>query len=119
MIGDTDAACRVERGFVAGVVEELLDGRSGYADGPERELLSAVLFDGIQSYVNFLLAKTDAERSRFREAYRWVQSKESDYTFSFVAVCEALGIHPEYLKLGIINATNPHLKLISKARRVS
>jgi hypothetical protein len=118
MIGNGEEARGVERGFAAAILQEALDTKLGYAEGPERNLLSALLFDGIQSYVNFLLAKTETEKSRYREAYRWVQSQESDYTFSFEAVCEGLGINPEYLRLGIISATNPHLRSIAKSRRV-
>lgn len=118
MIGDTENVGGFSKRLTVAVVEEAVDSRAGYADGPERNLLAALLFDGIQSYVNYLLAKTEADRSRFREAYRWVQSRESDYTFSFVRVCEALGICPEYLRLGIINATKPQLRLIAQSRRI-
>jgi len=117
--GDFDLKAGFERGFATSVVSELIDPKAGYADGPERALLGALLFDGVQSFVSYMLANTEAERSKFREAYSWVMNRTSDYSFAFEPVCEALGINPEYLRLGLINATNSLLQSVSKSRRNS
>ncbi len=86
------------------------DSEGGYATGAERALLSALLFDGLQSYVRYLSAETLSERSDYSEAYRWVhKADEEDYVFSFESVCDALGINPEYLRLGLANASNSFL----------
>jgi hypothetical protein len=91
------------------IVEEILHfNDTGYAAGPERELLSALLFDGIQSFLNFAKRDGSEARARFREAYSWIHKKGDEYIFSFDSVCEGLGIDPEFLRYGLANvcATN-------------
>lgn len=87
-------------------VSDIIESGEGYASGPERLLLSALLFDGVQSYMNYFAADSDESKSKYREAYLWVHRTGSDYVFSFDAVCEALGVNPEYLRYGLINACN-------------
>ncbi|MFN4895668.1 MAG: hypothetical protein ACK5GN_12995 [Pseudomonadota bacterium] len=115
--GDSEVTQGFDSGFATSVIENILDNKAGYAEGPERALLSALLFDGVQSCVSFLIAQSEEERARYREAYNWVTTNDADYAFSFVCVCEALGINSEYLRLGLINATNSLLESVSKSRR--
>ena len=75
------------------LVNDILIGEGGYARGPERALLAALLFDGVQSYMNYaqcLIEETDG--SKYREAYNWVHRQGGEYIFAFDCVCEALGI---------------------------
>ena len=89
------------------IVDEILDSERGYARGPERALMSALLFDGIQSYMNYACTVNERTKNKYREAYNWVHSDNSpEYIFSFNNVCEALGVDPEYLKFGMANACN-------------
>ena len=118
-VGDFSVSKGFETGFATAVLEEIVDTKAGYAQGPERALLSALLFDGVQSFVSYILAKTPSEKSKYVEAYNWVMDKQNDYAFSFINVCEALGINPEYLKFGLANATNSLLESVSKSRRIS
>ncbi len=118
-VGDNDITTGFNQGFATSVVNEILDSKRGYADGPERALLSALLFDGVQSCISYFIATSPDERSEFREAYNWVMDGDNDYAFSFICVCEALGINPEYLRLGLINASNTLLQAVSKSRRNS
>jgi hypothetical protein len=115
--GDSEVTHGFESGFATSVIENIIDNKAGYADGPERALLSALLFDGVQSCVSYFIAQSAEERARYREAYNWVMTSDNDYAFSYVCVCEALGINAEYLRLGLINATNSLLESVSKARR--
>jgi len=115
--GDSEVTHGFSSGFATSVVENILDNKAGYADGPERALLSALLFDGVQACVSYFIATSPEERTRYREAYNWVMVSDTDYAFSFICVCEALGINHEYLRLGLINATNSLLESVSKARR--
>jgi hypothetical protein len=103
--------------FFTTVFEEVAEGSAGYASGPERALLSALLFDGIQSFISYATATTEATKATHREAYNWVMKGSEDYVFSFHNVCEALGIKPEWLRIGLINAANSHLAEIGKMRR--
>lgn len=107
------------QGFNAGVVfaEELLSNSKGYAKGPVRSLMSALLFDGVQSFLNFALTPAKSRKSRSLEAYNWVMKKGTDYIFAFDSVCEALGVDPDYLRLGLINTCNAHAGEWKRSRR--
>ena len=118
-IGEFELNKGLEQGLSTSVLEEIVDNGAGYASGPERGLLSALLFDGVQSFISYMLASTPQERTRYVEAHNWVMEKSSEYAFSFVAVCEGLGINPEYLRLGLITASTALLESVSKARRNS
>jgi len=82
------------------IVDQAYDNSKGYASGPERELMSALLFDGVQAYMTCQSKHED----RYKEAVNWVHTKCKDYVFSFENVCEALGLDPEYLRYGLLNA---------------
>ena len=117
VFGDSELQAGFRRGFSTEVVDELIHSNEGYAQGPERALLGALLFDGVQSFIGYMLASTSQERSTYREAYQWVMEQRSEYAFSFESVCEALGINPEWLRFGLTNATNSLLQSVSKSRR--
>jgi hypothetical protein len=85
--------------------EDQVGGARGYARGPERSLLSALLFDAVQGYVNYTCSDRAGVRNRYREAYEWVQRRGSDYVFAFDSVCEALGIDPNFLRCGLANVS--------------
>lgn len=99
------------------VVDEIMDNEQGFARGPERALLGALLFDGIQAFINYALAASQTEKSRFAEAFNWVMDKGGEEAFSFNSVCEALGISPERLRLGLANASTSLLHEVGKSRR--
>ena len=77
---------------------------SGYAQGSERSLLSALLFDGIQAYMNYVFATSARHRTRYREAFLWVTSSSREDLFGFDNVCEALGMDPNYIRHGLHKA---------------
>ncbi len=115
--GDLDITTGSWGGFSTVAVDELVEHDKGYAVGPERALLSALLFDGIQSFIAYALASTPKERSAYAEAHQWVMDRGREYVFSFHNVCEALGIHPDYLRYGLVNASNSLLAEVGKSRR--
>jgi hypothetical protein len=90
-------------------VEEITEISGGYATGPERELLSAMLFDGIQRFLCLIEAEGVEAKLRYREAWNWITQDEDLYVFSFNNVCEALGIDPGYLRIGLMNIKNSRL----------
>jgi hypothetical protein len=99
------------------VVDEIVESTRGYARGPERALLGALLFDGIQAYIAYALAVTPSEKARYLEAFTWVTDTTAEEPFSFNGVCDALGISPEYLRIGLANASTSLLFEVGKARR--
>lgn len=94
--------------------DELPDGH-GYAHGPERALMSALLFDAIQLILSGRQFRRASDALAYRETCDWVMSRDRDYVFSFENVCEGLGINPDYLRLGIVNICNS--KRSKKIRR--
>jgi hypothetical protein len=88
------------------LIEEIFDTEKGFARGPERALLSALLFDGLMAYIAYASTDRATARSRYKEAYTWVHTKGFDYVFSFDSVCEALGINPDSLRYGLANICN-------------
>lgn len=82
----------------------------GFAQGPERALFAALLFDGVQAYIRCREEGLEGRETELREANDWVQRKGDDYVFSFENVCLALGICPEYMRFGLANAGNAILK---------
>ena len=72
----------------------------------ERKLLFAVLEDAIRSYLKY---RDGAEAYRhdpeFIEAAQWLSSDEESGPFSFIRVCDALGINAGCLRIGIGNHT--------------
>lgn len=86
-------------------IEDIVNGDDGYAMGPERDLLSALLFDGVQSYLNYANSGASEARTRYREACAWIYKRGDEYIFSFDSVCEGLGIDPDYLRSGLSSVT--------------
>lgn len=99
------------------LVEDMVDAGKGYAHGPERALMSALLFDGVQSYMSYVCATSEEVKAKYREAYTWVTRAEKEYVFSFENVCEGLGLDPEFLRLGLINASHARIDGWKRARR--
>lgn len=99
------------------LVDDIVDGATGYAKGPERALMSALLFDGVQAYMCYVLSDGTRKSTRYREAFTWVNTKGKEYVFSFDNVCEGLGIDPEFLRIGLANASNSQREALSKSRR--
>ena len=104
-------------GFSTSVFDDSSERYGGYANGPERALMSALLFDGIQSYIHYALPRNPSERAHFSEAFNWVMDKGTEYPLSFNNVCEALGIEPEYLRYGLTHASVNSLSALGDSRR--
>lgn len=99
------------------ISDEVSTGEKGYAHGPERALMLAMLFDAIQGYICYAqLPASKKLKSSYREAFNWVHAKTKDYVFSFNNVCEAIGMNPAYLRLGLINIGNSQVQH-KRARR--
>lgn len=93
--------------FSTDLIDAIDDNARGYATGPERRLMAAVLYDGIQNFLTYFSARGAEGRRKFKEAHAWLHTAAGgDYVFSFPNVCECLGINPDYLRLGIINLVN-------------
>ncbi len=69
---------------------------------PEKRLMLAVLEDAVICFQKFVRSSNAKERLAFEEAEAWILDEDSHWLFSFVNICEALGLDPDYLREGLI-----------------
>jgi hypothetical protein len=83
---------------------------------PETALMYAVLEDAFLCYKKmFELTIPDVQR-RAQEAEQWFFSDDSDWLFSFVSVCHALGLEPKYIRTKLKHWTPSYLDIASATR---
>jgi hypothetical protein len=63
--------------------------------------MRAVLEDALGCYQKQFVSHTRRERRLAQEAEEWVFSDNDRWLFSFVNICRALGLEPEYLRRGL------------------
>jgi hypothetical protein len=63
-----------------------------------RRLMWAMLKDTLRCYHGYANARTVRGQRLFRDAERWVQSRDLTWVFSFENVCAVLGIDSDYLR---------------------
>lgn len=68
----------------------------------ERRLMVAILADAVECFQKHLGATDGRGRQLCAEAERWFLSDDSSWPFSFVNICEALDIHPSFLRRGLL-----------------
>jgi hypothetical protein len=68
---------------------------------PEKELMLAVLDDGVRSFQENIFAETGKKRALMDEAREWLFSDGFEHVFSFSSVCSALGLNPGYIRRGL------------------
>jgi len=64
----------------------------------EKRLLLAMLEDAVHCFQTYLLATKPHDGRLFHEAEEWIDTKHSQWFFSFENICEILGIHPGRLR---------------------
>jgi len=68
---------------------------------PEKELMLAVLEDGVRSFQENLFAETGKKRALFDEASEWLFNDGFEHVFSFSSICSTLGLNPGYIRRGL------------------
>jgi hypothetical protein len=68
---------------------------------PEQKLMLAVLESAVHDFQRYHLATRRRGKRIFREAQEWLTSQEETGIFSYVAICQAVGIDPDYLRQGL------------------
>jgi hypothetical protein len=69
---------------------------------PEKRLMLAVLEDAIRYYQDNWFSRNSKRKRIFDETEEWILTPDSDWVFSFVHVCETLGLSPAYLRRGLL-----------------
>jgi hypothetical protein len=85
---------------------------------PEKNLMLAILQEGISCFQKQLLAKGRRGKNLFHEAEMWILQRDSDGIFSFENICDTLGISPQYLRAGLIAWKNRQLMRCFGAQNV-
>ena len=68
---------------------------------PERRLQLAVLEDAILTFHRFFGVERTRSRRLFAEVEDWFASDDADGPFTFVTICDALEIDPDYIRGGL------------------
>jgi len=75
----------------------------------EKNLMLAILEEGISCFQKQLFARSQKGKTLFRDAEAWILQCDVDRLFSFESICETLGIAPNYLRSGLIVWKNRQL----------
>jgi hypothetical protein len=68
---------------------------------PEHRLMLAVLEDAVHAYQTGCASYGGERRFHFRETAEWFASHDTELPFSFAAICQHLGIEPDYIRAGL------------------
>jgi hypothetical protein len=69
--------------------------------GPEYLLAAAVLEDAIDCFQKHCEAPDSRMRRLYEDAEEWMASDDREWPFSYVNICELLGLQPDYLREGL------------------
>src|SRR5947209_5979885 len=83
----------------SGILERL--SKKDIVEGEEK-LMLAVLENAIEYFQKYVLAKDERGKKLFQEAEEWILDKDSDWLYSFENICEVLGLHPDYIRQGLM-----------------
>jgi len=64
-------------------------------------LISAVLSDAVICFKKHIKERNPRSRRLGREVEEWFFCNDSEWPFSFIAICEALNLDPEYIRQGL------------------
>ena len=63
-----------------------------------RDLMLAVLEDGIRAYITNIAGRTSRQRRLFDEAKDWIEARGDRAPFSLETICETVDIEPDDLR---------------------
>ena len=68
---------------------------------PERELVLAMLEDAVVCFQKYFRSTREKEMRIFAETEAWFVSDDREWIFSFINICDLLGLDPDYLRKGL------------------
>ena len=68
----------------------------------EEKLMLAVLESATEYFQKYLFAADERGKKLFQEAEEWILDKNSDWLYSFENICEVFGLHPDYMRQGLL-----------------
>jgi hypothetical protein len=84
---------------------------------PEKSLMLAVLLDAVECFQKCALLHDEYSKRLFRETEIWIFEDDQERLFSFVNVCEALGLYPQYLRKGLLRWQQNGIQLSARKDR--
>ena len=84
---------------------------------PEKSLMFAVLLDGVDCFQKCALLHDEYSKRVFRETEIWIFENNRGWPFSFINVCEALAIDPQYLRKGLLRWKQNVIQLSARKDR--
>jgi hypothetical protein len=84
---------------------------------PEKGLMLAVLLDAIESFQKYAFLRDKDVKRLFRNTEDWIFQNNHAWPFSFINVCEALEIDPQYLRKGLLHWKQHAMQSSSKRER--
>jgi hypothetical protein len=81
---------------------------------PERSLMFAVLLDAVECFQKYALLDDEYATRLFRETEIWILEDDREWPFSFVNICEAFEINPQYLRQGLLHWKQTAMKSVSR-----
>ncbi|MGH7963648.1 MAG: hypothetical protein ACRERD_17785 [Candidatus Binatia bacterium] len=92
---------------------------NGSQAGGEVALMHAVLEDAVNCFQKQFTEKGHRTQRLAKEAEEWFFAEEDEWPFSFVNICNTLGIDPAYIRLGLARwCQRPPTKRWGKRRHV-
>jgi hypothetical protein len=89
---------------------------------PEKRLLLAVLEEAVGTYHRYVVATDPRDRSIFVAVEEWFACEDATWLYSFVSICDALGLEATYVRSGLrpwVERQRRSLRMTAKPQRVS
>lgn len=76
---------------------------TAHASTPERALATSVLWQALNDLQKFRYARWRRRQRLYMEAYRWVASNDRSWPYSFLNICDALGLSADALRAAALD----------------
>lgn len=74
---------------------------------PERALALAVLWEAVLDLAKFRFATRRRQQRLYWEAYQWVTSNDRAWAYSFLNLCDGIGLTPEPVRKQLLGEMAP------------
>jgi hypothetical protein len=88
-------------------------------ESPERRLLLAVLLDAIVCVQRIASTPPGQRRRELEESKRWIRSDDCTWPYSFVNVCEALGLAHQPIRRALVEGRLLRLECTDREARIA
>ena len=68
---------------------------------PEKRLMLAVLEEALGTFQRHAAARTGVGQGLFADVEAWIASDDTQWPFSFLNICHAVSLEPDYLRAGL------------------